>query len=311
MRLGVDYLVSLQILSSLVAVYLYFEVPSVTRSMLQETTILGIILVMWTAFYYLSKRVKLDEKGWEIAPLYVLYKSTGLNKVINRLAMAGPSAWKTLGNIGIASSVGQAGFITYILLKNIWSFIYVPEQASPVQPLIPGVTVRINSLPWFLLAAGIIILTHEMGHGIMCVVEGVKVKSAAVMFAVITFGGAVEPDEDDMNNASIWSRMRIYAMGSTINLITGLLTIPVFILFGQKMPVHLVVFFNWLYFVAINLAMMNMLPISVLDGGQMWRDFTTRFNYGDKLRKGATYGFIGLILLNIILSLSKFGLVPI
>ena len=279
--------------------------------MSEQINTLALILIGWTAFYFTAKQLKLDEKGWDIAPLYALYKSTRLNEIINRLAKLSPQGWKTLGNIGIAASVGQAGFITYILLKNIWSFIFVPEQASPVQPLIPGVTISVNSLPWFLLAAGIIILTHELGHGIMCRVEGVRVKTAAVMFAVITFGGAVEPEEEDIKAASIWSRLRIYAVGSIINLITGLLTIPVFIAFGRTMPVQLIVFFNWMYFVAINLAMMNMLPIGPLDGGQMWRDFTQRFSNGQMLRTGATYGFIGLILLNIVLSLSQFGLVPI
>ena len=275
-----------------------------------ETITLGLIFLAWITFYFLGKQMKLDEKGWDIAPLYALYKSTRLNDLIKRLADLSPGAWKTLGNIGIAAGVGQAGFITFILVRNIWNFIYVPEQASPVQPLIPGVTIRVNSLPWFLLAAGIIILSHELGHGIMCIVEGVRVKSAAVMFAVITFGGAVEPEEEDIKAASIWSRMRIYAIGSIINLITGLLTIPFFIAFGRSMPSQLIIFFNWMYFVAINLAMMNMLPIGPLDGGQMWRDFTQRFSIGPMLRTGATYGFIGLILLNIALSLSKFGLVP-
>ena len=279
--------------------------------MSQETATLGLILIAWTVFYFLAKQLKLDEKGWEIAPLYALYKSTRLNDLINRLAKLSPAGWKVLGNIGIAASVGQAGFISFILLKNIWSFIFVPEQASPVQPLIPGVTISVNSLPWFLLAAGIIILAHELGHGVMCITEGVRVKSAAVMFAVITFGGAVEPEEEDIQSASIWSKMRIYAIGSLINLIMGLLTIPVFMAFGRTMPQFMLVFFNWVYFVSINLAMMNMLPIGPLDGGQMWRDFTQRFNYGVTLRKGATYGFIGLILLNIIMSLAKFGLVPI
>ena len=272
---------------------------------------LGLIIIAWGVFYLVAKQLKLNEKGWEIAPLYALYKSTRLNDIIQRIAKINPGAWKVIGNIGIVAGVGQASFITLILLKNIWSFIFVPEQASPVQPLIPGVTISVNSMPWFLLAAGIIILTHEIGHGVMCTVEGVRVKTAAVMFAVITFGGAVEPEEEDIKSASIWSRMRIYAIGSFINLLTGLLTIPVFIALGHSLPVMMIVFFNWLYFIAINLAMMNMLPIGPLDGGQMWRDYSQRFNIGASLRTGATYGFIGLILLNIVLSLSKFGLVPI
>ena len=120
--------------------------------MSEQTNTLGLILVVWTIFYFLAKQMKLDEKGWEIAPYYALYKSTHLNDVIKRLGNWNPGFWKVLGNIGVAASIGQALFITYILGKNIWSFIFVPEQASPVQPLIPGVTISVNSMPWFLLA---------------------------------------------------------------------------------------------------------------------------------------------------------------
>lgn len=279
--------------------------------MSEQTNTLGFILIAWTIFYFLAKQMKLDEKGWEISPYYALYKSTRLNDVIKRLGNWNPGFWKVLGNIGVAASVGQALFITYILGKNIWSFIFVPEQASPVQPLIPGVTISVNSMPWFLLAAGIVILTHELGHGIMCVVENVKVKSSAVMFAVITFGGAVEPDEEDMKNASVMSKMRIYAIGSIINLVTGILMIPVFIFAFGYLPIQLRVFFNWVYFVAINLAMMNMLPIGPLDGGQMWRTYTERMGNGKTLQMIGTYGYIGLILMNLILSFIKFGFVQI
>jgi Zn-dependent protease len=279
--------------------------------MSEQTNTLGLILVVWTIFYFLAKQMKLDEKGWEIAPYYALYKSTHLNDVIKRLGNWNPGFWKVLGNIGVAASIGQALFITYILGKNIWSFIFVPEQASPVQPLIPGVTISVNSMPWFLLAAGIVILTHELGHGIMCVVENVRVKSSAVMFAVITFGGAVEPDEEDMKNASVMSKMRIFAIGSIINLVTGIMMIPVFIFAFGYLPIQLRVFFNWVYFVAINLAMMNMLPIGPLDGGQMWRTYTERMDNGKTLQMIGTYGYIGLILMNLILSFINFGFVQI
>jgi len=279
--------------------------------MSEQTNTLGLILVVWTIFYFLAKQMKLDEKGWEIAPYYALYKSTRLNDVIKRLGNWNPGFWKVLGNIGVAASIGQALFITYILGKNIWSFIFVPEQASPVQPLIPGVTISVNSMPWFLLAAGIVILTHELGHGIMCVVENVRVKSSAVMFAVIIFGGAVEPDEEDMKNASVMSKMRIFAIGSIINLVTGIMMIPIFIFAFGYLPIQLRVFFNWVYFVAINLAMMNMLPIGPLDGGQMWRTYTEGMDNGKTLQMIGTYGYIGLILMNLILSFINFGFVQI
>jgi Zn-dependent protease len=276
-----------------------------------ESITLGIIITTWFIFYLLAKRLKLEDKGWEIAPYYALYKSTKLNELIKKLANQSPRFWKILGNIGIAASIGQVLFISYILTRNLWNFIFVPDQASPVQPLIPGVTISVNSLPWFLLAAGIIILTHELGHGIMCIIEDIPVKNSALMLAVVTFGGAVEPDEEAMEKAGIMTKMRIFAIGSIINLITGILTIPLFIAFGRIMPIQIAIFLQWVYFIAVNLAMMNMLPIGPLDGGQMWRTFTQRYNNGETLQRVATYGFITLILMNIGLSLSQFGFVPI
>jgi Zn-dependent protease len=278
---------------------------------LTQITTLMLILLAWTLFYIIGKRLKLDEKGWEISPYYALYKSTRLNDVIHRIAAISPGFWRILGNVGIVASVGQVSFITYILLKNIWNFIFVPQNASPVQPLIPGVTISVNSLPWFLLAAGVIILTHELGHGLMCVTDGIPIKSSAFLIAVITFGGAVEPDEEGMAKASLLSKMRVFGIGSMINLLTGLIIIPIFIVFGKVIPVYLLIFLNWLYFIAINLAMMNMLPIGPLDGGQMWRTFTENMQGGETLQRFATYGFIVIILTNIGLSLSMFGLVPI
>ena len=87
--------------------------------------------------------------------------------------------------------------------------------------------------------------------------------------------------------------------------------LPIFILVGNNLPIQLVVFFNWVYFIAINLSMMNMLPIGPLDGGQMWRDFTNSFKNGKTLQMVATYSYIAIILGNITLSLAKFGFIPI
>jgi Zn-dependent protease len=277
-----------------------------------EPITIGIIVLAWFIFYFLAKRFKFEEKGWDITPFYALYKSTRLNNIIKKIANFWPKLWRVLGNIGIAASVGQVLFMSFILIQNLWNFIFIPAQATPVQPLIPGVTISMKSLPWFLLAAGIVVLTHELGHGIMCVIEGIPVKSSAFMLAVITFGGAVEPDEEAMKRASIMSQMRIFAIGSIINLITGIFTIPVFIIFGKISPIQVLLLLQWLYFIAINLALMNMLPIGPLDGGQMWRTFTQRYNNKGKiLQQVATYCFIILILMNIGLSLTRFGFVSI
>jgi membrane-associated protease RseP (regulator of RpoE activity) len=278
---------------------------------LDSLTTLAIIIGAWFTFYAAVKLLKVQRDDLEVSPFYVLYKSTRLNGFISRLASWHPKMWRVLGNAGVVAAVGQATYASYLLLNNLLKFLFKPETATPVQPLIPGVTIGASSLPWFMLAAGLVILTHELSHGIQCVLEGVKVKSAAVMVAVITFGGAIEPDEDEMMKASLLSRMRIFASGSIVNLLTGLIVIPIMILFSDVMPDAVGLFFSWLYFVSINLAIMNMLPIGPLDGGQMWRTFTENRPTGKLLQNAATYAFLAIIVGNIVFSFNLFGLVPI
>ena len=277
---------------------------------MDSLTTLAIIIGAWFTFYVAVKLFKVQRDDLEVSPIYALYKSTRLNGFISRLASWHPKMWRVLGNAGVVASIGQRTFASWLLLNNLIKFFLKPESATPVQPLIPGVTISASSLPWFMLAAGVVILTHELSHGIQCMLEGVKVKSAAIMVAVITFGGAVEPDEEDMDKASLLSKMRIFASGSVVNLLTGLIIMPIMIVFGGAMPEAVGLFFSWLYFVSINLAIMNMLPIGPLDGGQMWKASDEQRTMGSS-QNVATYTFIALIVGNIVFSFNLFGLVPI
>ena len=272
---------------------------------------LSVVVMAWAAFYLAAVALKLGRFGLEIHPLYVMYKSTRLNSLLIRLGRWRPGLWRVFGNVGVASFFGQVLFMAYVLLQNLYRFLYVPGEASPVMPLIPGVTVSFPSLPWFLVAAGVVILLHELSHGVMCVVEGVPVRSAAVLLAVLTFGGAVEPDEEAMNSAGMMSKLRIFASGSLVNLITGLLVVVVLTVAGGGLPVAVAVFLHWLYFISVNLAMVNMLPVYPLDGGQMARVYlASKPEWGRAVERVAMFGFIGLMASNLLLSLIRFGLIP-
>ena len=269
------------------------------------------IVAAWFLFYAVARILRLEERGVELHPFYALFKSTSLNSILLRLGKWRPGLWRVLGNIGVALFPGQVVFMTWLLFMNLYKFMFVPTEASPVMPLIPGVTIRFSSLPWFLAAAGVVILLHELAHGVQCVVEGVRVKSAALLLAVVTFGGAVEPEEADLEAASLMSRLRIFAFGSFINLVTGVLIIIVFYFTRGGITGTAGVFLNWLYFISTNLALVNMLPVYPLDGGQMSRAYlSTVSGWGTWAEKAAQYGFLALMVGNLVLSLAKFGLIP-
>jgi len=272
---------------------------------------LGVILAGWIAFYFIAKNLKLDRYGFEVRPYYVMFKSTVLNDILLRIGGWHPKFWRVLGNMAIVSFFGQVSFLTYLLFQNLYRFLFVPAEASPVMPIIPGVTISMSSLPLFLAAAGLVILFHELGHGIMCAVEGIKVKSSAVLFAIITFGGAVEPDEESMLAAPMISQLRVFAIGSFVNLIMGVLVNLVFVLIGQGITGLVLDYLNWSFFLSVNLAMVNMLPVYPLDGGQMTRIYlSSKSDWGVKLERVAMFGFLGLMVSNLVLSLIQFGIVP-
>jgi len=70
-------------------------------------------------------------------------------------------------------------------------------------------------------------------------------------------------------------------------------------------------FLHWLYFTSINLALVNMLPIYPLDGGQMVRAFLELGpGWGRGLERVTTYCFLALMASNLVFSLVRFGLIP-
>jgi Zn-dependent protease len=176
-------------------------------------------------------------------------------------------------------------------------------------PLIPGVTIRPQSLPYFLASASLAILLHELSHGVLCAIERVKVKNSAILLAVVFFGGAVQPDEEEMKRKEGLGKMRIYAVGSLTNLIIGLLALSLEVLLGQSLPELLDMMLRWVYFLSINLAVINMLPVYPFDGDGILSTFFERFEKrGAILRTATGGGFLTLLTLNMAMSFIKFGI---
>lgn len=272
---------------------------------------LSVMVAAWVAFYLLARALRLEERGFEVRPLYAMYRSTALNSFIERLGGWNPRFWRVFGNVGVASFFGQVVFMTYILLQNLLRFVFEPAEASPVMPLIPGVTISLESLPWFFAAVGVVILFHELSHGVLAVAEGIPVKNAVLLVAVVTFGAAIEPDEEAFKASGIMARLRLLAAGSLVNLLMGLATIGVFYVAGMSLPEGVGLFLHWLYFTSINLALVNMLPIYPLDGGQMVRAFLELGpGWGRGLERVTTYCFLALMASNLVFSLVRFGLIP-
>ncbi len=179
------------------------------------------LLLFWFCFYGLAKLLKLEKRGWEIGPGYFMARTTRLNRLINKIAKRFPRFWRVLWTIGIGFGFGAMIFGLIFLGFNLYALITAPQPENALVPFIPGVTVTGSVLLYMILPIAIIMLAHEIAHGIACRIGGVKVKSSGVLALIILFGAFVEPDDEQLATKSRVARQRIYAAGSFANLIVA------------------------------------------------------------------------------------------
>ena len=134
------------------------------------------------------------------------------------------SAYGTLGIvITILVSVGMV-FMLLVSLDVL--FAIQPEPTDLHKPqnmlLIPGLNEFVPSTlaVWFALIMTLII--HEFGHAILCRVENIKVTCMGLLLLVIPIGAFVEPDKDEVEQATPGSKMRMYGAGIANNVLMGL-----------------------------------------------------------------------------------------
>ncbi|MEM4642912.1 MAG: site-2 protease family protein [Candidatus Caldarchaeum sp.] len=207
---------------------------------------LAVLAVGWVAAYLLYRVVKQRRgRGEEAAsgssvtlyPLFLIVKSRRITRPLDFLADKMPRLWDAVSRAAVAMGFGLMALAIYILSTNLSTYLFRPEQVGGqniVIPLIIGVTIRLENLPYLFLAFAIVLITHEGLHGIAARREGLPVKSAGIFMIFIVPGGFVEPDEEAFKSASPGARMRVAAVGSFANIIVGMLALM--LMFGAFMP---------------------------------------------------------------------------
>ncbi|WP_309493106.1 site-2 protease family protein [Candidatus Hecatella orcuttiae] len=190
----------------------------------QGNLLILLFLLAWLLIYSLGSRFRLRERGLDIKPFILILRTKKVNGLLELLAGKLRRPLPVMSNISLVLGVGLTAFATYIFVKNLYSFFFRVEEAFPIFPAVPVLTIR-ETLPYFLLSAGIIILVHEFAHGVVARHEKVDVKSAGIVLLGLIPGGFVEPDEESFKKAEREKKLRILAAGSSANLVFGLLMI--------------------------------------------------------------------------------------
>jgi membrane-associated protease RseP (regulator of RpoE activity) len=152
---------------------------------------------------------------------------------------------RVYGSAGIAMVA-----IVSVLMTAIVFFAFHREVVEPPQPVgifylpnvlaIPGVNQFIPFTLPVILAIAVTVAIHEIGHGILCRVEGITVKSIGVLLLplFIPLGFFVEPDEEELERTPPIPKSRMFGAGITNNIVASIACFGFMILLlGMLVPV--------------------------------------------------------------------------
>ncbi len=186
-----------------------------------------VVCIAWWAF-------RATRFGVSGLPFYIIYRTTRLNAWIDRISQSAPTAWRTIWNLGIVTGVGSMAYIFYQLTNNLLNLFFRTQQAVSVQPIVPlpGVGVSYETFPYLVLALSVVVVSHELSHGIASLVDRIPLKSTGAFFAHVLMGGFVEPDEEQLLKSRNVTKLRVFAAGSFTNAVLGVLCIFLLFNFG-------------------------------------------------------------------------------
>ena len=147
------------------------------------------------------------------------------------------------GTAGVVAVIIVSVFITVMLFISVrYTLLVQPEPTGIYEPqnilLLPGINQYVPSTLAVWFAFVITIAIHEFGHGILCRVENIKVKTMGALIAVIPIGFFVEPDEEELDKTKGMPKVRMFGAGITNNLVVGFSCFILLILFmGLAVPI--------------------------------------------------------------------------
>lgn len=206
--------------------------------------ILAVYLAVWIIISVAWWAFKAERFGVSGLPFYIIYRTTRLNRWIEKLSNSKPMMWRTFWNIGIVTVVGAMVFIFYFLASNLLNLVYRTEQAASIQPIIPlpGLGVSFETFPYLVFALSVVVATHELSHGIASLADHVPLKSTGAFFGHVLMGGFVEPDEEKLNQAKNATKLRVFAAGSFTNAVLGVVCVFLLVNFSATIaPFYTVV----------------------------------------------------------------------
>ncbi len=191
-------------------------------------TIIAGILGFWMIMFIAFGREDVEpetgqpvekEEGLEVGMFMIMWRTKKFLNFIDRLASKSPRLWRVYADVGIILGFSGMAYVFYALARTAATALRTGGKEAGVQLVIPGLTIPL----WYgLVGLAVVLIVHELSHGVVARSNGLPLKSVGLALLVILPGAFVEPDEDELKRAPLRKRLRVYGAGSLANMITGL-----------------------------------------------------------------------------------------
>src|SRR6267143_438593 len=194
-------------------------------SILDTLIPLGIYLGIWAAIFLVGVLIKADRFGVILKPYYFMLKTAAFNSWMERLGTKWRRGWLVFFDVGAAMGIGLSALALYAFIRGLIALFIRSPQATPTALIIPlpGLTISWEIFPYIILAIAVLLIPHEVAHGIASVLDRVPIKSSGVFLAIFLPGGFVEIDEEDLAKKPNRTKLRVFAAGSFTNVVSWFL----------------------------------------------------------------------------------------
>jgi membrane-associated protease RseP (regulator of RpoE activity) len=200
-------------------------------------------LAVWVVIYALATLLKADKHGIISKPYYLMLKTVVFNGWLEKIGSRFRRGWLAFFDIGAAMGIGLIVFVIYSFVNNAIGLFRHSSSAGPTYLIIPlpGLTIGWDVFPYILLAIAVLLIPHEVAHGIASVLDKVPLKSSGVFMAVFLPGGFVEIDEENLAKRKARTKLRVFAAGSFTNVATWALVLLLLVTLFQSSPTGVLV----------------------------------------------------------------------
>lgn len=182
-------------------------------------------------FAFLGILIYRDRKNIDFKYILFMRRTKRFTNVIDRIARISPLFWKIVGSIAVVVCSVAMVYGTYILIQTAY-LVYTGVITQPGLQIalpIPSSQMAVGpgyiGIPfWFwIITVAIILIPHEAFHGVIARAQKIKLKNVGLLLLAIFPGAFVEPDEKQVKKSKLITKLRIFAAGTFINMIIGLL----------------------------------------------------------------------------------------